>query len=112
MVEAGAGAAGAPYDPLTAVWRLAPGVWPQEGRVAAGERGATDDRAYTLIMPSGRRFEVPEPLYRLAELLEAPRTVPDVAARLGERLGRPISAAQVASLIDEKLADHGVAVRQ
>jgi hypothetical protein len=111
VVESGAVAAGSSQDPLEAVWRLAPGVWPQEGRVVAG-RTVGDDRAYTLIMPSGRRFELTEPLYRLAELLEAPRAVPDVAARLGERLGRPISAAQVASLIDEKLADHGVAIRQ
>jgi hypothetical protein len=111
MVESGAGADGSFQNPLEAVWRLAPGVWPQEGRVAAG-RAAADERAYTLIMPSGRRFELTEPLYRLAELLEAPRAVPDVAARLGERLGRPISPAQVAALIDEKLADHGVAIRQ
>jgi hypothetical protein len=111
MVEPGTGPARSSHDPLEAVWRLAPGVWPQEGQAVTG-RAMADERAYTLIMPSGRRFELTEPLFRLAELLEAPRSVPDVAARLGKRLGRPISAAQVAALIDEKLADHGVAVRQ
>src|SRR5437879_11316724 len=83
MVESGARAAPASQDPLGAVWRLAPGVWPQEGRAVAG-RAEADERAYTLIMPSGRRFELTEPLYRLAELLEAPRSVPDVAARSEE----------------------------
>ncbi len=83
-------------------WILAPGVWPVEG-TAVGIPNGSPAHVYTLVRRDGRRFQVSEPLYRLAELLEARLPLAVVAEKLGERLGRPLGEHQVDRLIREKL---------
>jgi NAD(P)-dependent dehydrogenase (short-subunit alcohol dehydrogenase family) len=63
---------------------------------------------YALLLPNGRRFQVSEPLYRLAELLQTRLPAEEIAARLGARLGRSLSVADVAALVATKLAPEGV----
>ena len=87
-------------------WRLAPGVGLLEGTLAGGEPPGA--RAYALVLPSGRRLQVSEPLFRLAALLQAGLPAEEVAARLSERLGRPLAAADVAALVASKLQPLGV----
>ncbi len=87
-------------------WPLARGVGLLEGTLA-GADGA-GGHVYALVLPSGRRFQVSEPLYRLAELLRGRLPAAEVAAGLGGRIGRPLSAADVATLVATKLAPHGV----
>jgi hypothetical protein len=87
-------------------WRLAPGVGLLEGTLVGGEpEGA---HAYALVLPSGRRLQVSEPLYRLAELLQRPLPPEEVAARLSARLDRPLSVADVATLVATRLQPQGV----
>ena len=90
-------------------WRLAPGVALQEGTVVMGE-GAPAACAYTLIHPSGRRYRMAEPLYRLAELLVGDLPLAEVAQQLSARLNRPLGVADVAGLIESKLAAQGLVV--
>jgi hypothetical protein len=89
-------------------WQLAAGVGLVEGTVI-GAGQAAGRHAYTVVLPSGRRFEVSESLYRLAELLAGRRTLSEITARLAERLGRPFSEAEVAALVERKLASQGIA---
>jgi hypothetical protein len=89
-------------SPQPTEWILAPGVWPVEGTVV-GAPGGCPAHSYTLVRRDGRRFQVSEPLYRLAELLEAGHPLAVVAQKLGERLGRSLDERQVARLIREKL---------
>jgi hypothetical protein len=107
MVELGT----PPRDPgkTTTEWRLAAGVWPVEG-VAFGVPDADAAQVYTLVRPDGRRFQVTEPLYRLAELLEQRLPLATIAVRLSERVGRPLEPSDVATLIERKLAPWGVVV--
>ena len=63
---------------------------------------------YALVLPSGRRFQVSEPLFRLAELLQSHLPAEQIAARLGARLGRPISVADVATLVATRREPQGV----
>ena len=95
-------------SPAPVQWRLAPGVWPVEGTVVGGT-AAPGEHAYTLVLPNGRRYQVSESLYRLAELLASGLSLEEVAARLSERLGRPIAAAEVEALVERKLVPQGIA---
>jgi hypothetical protein len=67
---------------------------------------------YLLVAPSGHRYAVSEPLYRLAELLRRPRPLAEIAATLSTRLGHPLDAPAVAALIESKLAARGLAVME
>ena len=98
----------APSPPAPVQWRLAPGVWPVEGTVVGGT-AAPGEHAYTLVLPNGRRYQVSEALYRLAELLASGRSLEEVAARLSEWLGRPIAAAEVEALVERKLVPQRIA---
>jgi hypothetical protein len=91
----------------TPEWRLAAGVWPVEG-IAFGAPAADAAHVYTLVRPDGRRFQLSEPLYRLAELLEQRLPLATIAVRLSERLGRSLEPSDVASLIERKLVPWGV----
>lgn len=86
-------------------WRLAPGVGLVEGTLLDGQ--GPGQHVYTLVLPSGRRFRVAEPLYRLAELLAGQRSPEEVAAALSARLGRSFGVAEVDGLIETRLAPHG-----
>ncbi len=88
--------------PAGSEWGLAPGVWPVEG-FAIGTPRPEPAHVYTLVRPDGRRFQVSESLYRLAELLEARQSLTAIAAELSGRLGRPLGADDVDRLIREKL---------
>ena len=96
-----------PPTPDPVEWRLASGVWLVEG-TAVGAGAAVDEHVYTLVLPDGRRYQVSEPLYRLAELLECRLSLQEVAARLSERLGRPLTVADVAGLVERKLVPQHV----
>src|SRR3954466_12315220 len=87
-------------------WQLAPGVGLLEGTLAGGE--PVSAHIYALVLPSGRRFQVSEPLFRLAELLRSRLPAEQIAARLGARLGRPITVADVATLVATRLEPLGV----
>lgn len=89
-------------------WPLAPGVSLQEGTLVGDDCAGA--HVYALLLPSGRRFQVSEPLYRLAQLLQTRLPAEEIAARLGARLGRPLSVADVATLVATKLAPQGVVV--
>lgn len=91
-------------------WRLAPGVDLLAGTALSCEqRGRT---LYLLVAPSGHRYAVSEPLYRLAELLRRPRSLAEIAAALSARLGRQLDAPAVAALIASKLAARGLAMAE
>jgi hypothetical protein len=92
--------------PVPHPWPLAYGVGLLEGTLV-GAVGA-GRHAYALVLRDGRRFEVSEPLYRLAELLQGRLSAEEIAARLSARLGRPLSVADVAGLVELKLAPQGV----
>jgi hypothetical protein len=93
--------------PLSAIpWRLAAGVGLLEGTLAGGEPVST--HVYALVLPSGRRFQVSEPLFRLAELLQSRLPAEQIAARLGARLGRSITVADIATLVATRLEPQGV----
>jgi hypothetical protein len=102
MVEPGAPGAPGGAAPEATEWVLAPGVWLVEG-TALGVPNSGPTHVYTLVRPDGRRFQVSESMYRLAELLEARRPLTAIAEQLGERLGRPFGPDQVDRLIREKL---------
>jgi hypothetical protein len=100
----------APATPPEPRWRLAPGVDLLAGTALSGEqRGHT---LYLLVAPSGHRYAVSEPLYRLAELLRSSRSLAEIATALSTRLGRPLDAPAAAALIESKLAAHGLAVAE
>jgi hypothetical protein len=105
MVELGT----PPGEPVetTTEWQLATGVWPVEG-TAVGVADADAAHVYTLVRPDGRRFQLTEPLYRLAELLEQRLPLATIAVRLSERVGRRLEPSDVATLIVRKLAPWGV----
>jgi hypothetical protein len=87
-------------------WVLAHGVGLIEGAlVGSDEPGG---HVFVIVRPDGRRFQVSEPLYRLAELLQGRLSADQVAARLSERLGRSLGASDVATLVETKLAPQGV----
>jgi hypothetical protein len=88
---------------------LAPGVGLLEGTLVGAEPAGA--HVYALVLPNGRRFQVSEPLYRLAELLQSHLPPEEIAARLSARLGRPLSAADVASLVATRLQPQGVVAR-
>src|SRR5581483_5452730 len=71
--------------PTLIPWRLAPGVSLLQGTLAGGEPAGA--HVYALVLPSGRRFQVSEPLFRLAELLQGQLPPEEIAARLSARLG-------------------------
>ncbi|HEY7064644.1 MAG TPA: hypothetical protein VII06_24435 [Chloroflexota bacterium] len=98
--------ADAPPAAVPHPWPLARGVGLLEGTLAGAE--GPGSHVYALVLPSGRRFQVSEPLYRLAELLRGRLPAEEVAARLGARVGRPLSAADLSTLVATKLAPHGV----
>ena len=106
--ETGAPARPAPWPvaPGPHPWRLAPGVGLLEGTLAGGEPAGT--HVYALVLPSGRRFQVSEPLFRLAELLQSALPAEQIAARLAARLGRPVTVADVAILVSTRLEPRGV----
>ena len=87
-------------------WALAHGVGLMEGALVGAE--GAGGHAYVIVRPDGRRFQVSEPLYRLAELLQGRLSADKVAARLSERLGRSLTAADVVTLVETKLAPQGV----
>jgi hypothetical protein len=87
-------------------WQVARGVSLWEGTLAGAEPAGAHVSA--LLLPNGRRFQVSEPLYRLAELLQTRLPAEEIAARLGARLGRSLSVADVAALVATKLAPEGV----
>jgi hypothetical protein len=87
-------------------WQVARGVSLWEGTLAGAEPAGA--HVYALLLPNGRRFQVSEPLYRLAELLQTRLPAEEIAARLGARLGRSLSVADVAALVATKLAPEGV----
>ena len=97
-------------SPENVRWQLAPGVSLLAGTALSGERRGAE--LYLLVAPSGHRYAVSEPLYRLAELLARPRAVAEVAAELAVRLGRPLDPAAAATLIESKLASRGLAVAE
>ena len=105
MVELGT-PAGEPGE-AAAEWQLATGVWPVEG-IAVGVADAEATHVYTLVRADGRRFQLTEPLYRLAELLEQRLPLATIAVRLSERVGRRLEPSDVATLIVQKLAPWGV----
>jgi hypothetical protein len=90
-------------------WRLAPGVWLIEG-TAVGAPQTIPGHVYTLVRPDGRRFQVSQSLYHLAELIEQELTLATIAQRLSERLGRPLAPRDVATLIEQKLLPWGAVV--
>lgn len=92
----------------TIAWRLAPGVGLLEGTLAGGE--PVNAHVYALVLPSGRRFQVSEPLFRLAELLQSRLPAEQIAARLSARLGRALPVADVATLVATRLEPQGVVV--
>ena len=87
-------------------WILARGVSLLEGTLVGGEQAGA--HVYALVLPSGRRLQVSEALYRLAELLQSRLPPEGVAARLGARLGRPLSVDDVAALVATRLRPQGV----
>jgi hypothetical protein len=87
-------------------WPLARGVSLLEGTLVGGEQPGA--HVYALVLPSGRRFQVSEALYRLAELLQSRLPPDEIAARLTARLGRRLTVANVAALVDTKLRPQGV----
>jgi len=91
----------------TTEWQLATGVWPVEG-IVVGVANAEAVHVYTLVRPDGRRFQLTEPLYRLAELLEQRLPLATIAVRLSERVGRRFEPGDVATLIAQKLEPWGV----
>jgi hypothetical protein len=84
-------------------WGLAAGVWLVEG-TAVGAAQGDPAHVFTLVRPDGRRFQVSESLYRLAELLEQRLPLTTIAVRLSEWVGRPLEPSDVATLIERKLA--------
>ena len=93
-------------DPME--WQLAPGVWLVEG-TAVGTNHDRGQHVYTLVRPDGRRFQVSEALYRLAQALEQRQSLTEIAAHMGAYLARPLSAPDVTKLIHQKLVPWGVA---
>ena len=91
----------------TTEWQLATGVWPVQG-IALGVANADAAHVYTLVRPDGRRFQLTEPLYRLAELLEQRLPMATIAVRLSERVGRRLEPGDVVTLIAQKLEPWGV----
>ncbi|HLH26470.1 MAG TPA: hypothetical protein VK066_28450 [Chloroflexota bacterium] len=95
-----------PRSPSPYTWRLAPGVSLLAGTLVGGDQSGV--QVYALVLPNGQRFQVSEPLYRLAELLRSRLPPEEIAARLSARLGRPLGVAEVASLVATRLAPRGV----
>ena len=93
-----------PHAP--AAWALAHGVGLIEGALVGSD--GPGGHVYVIVRPDGRRFQVSEPLFRLAELLQGRLSADQVAARLSERLGRSLGASDVATLVETKLAPQGV----
>jgi hypothetical protein len=87
-------------------WTLVRGVSLLEGTLVGTEQPGT--HAYALVLPSGRRLQVTEALYRLAELLQSRLPPEEIAARLAARLGRPLTVGDVAALVDTRLRPQGV----
>ena len=87
-------------------WALAHGVGLMEGALVGPE--GLGGHTYVIVRPDGRRFQVSEPLYHLAELLQGRLSADEVAARLSERLGRSLTASDVVTLVETKLAPQGV----
>ncbi len=88
-------------------WRLARGVGLLEGTVV-GDSEAAGQHAYTVVLPSGHRYQVGESLYRLAELLAGGLAPEEVAAQLSQRLRRPFTADEVDRLVESKLVARGL----
>jgi hypothetical protein len=87
-------------------WALARGVGLLEGTRVNAEGAA--GQVYALVLPDGRCFEVSEPLYRLAALLQGTWSADEIAARLSEHMGRGVSTDDVARLVEAKLVPQGV----
>jgi hypothetical protein len=94
------------HDPGASPWRLARGVSLLEGTLVGGEPPGT--HVYALVLPTGRRLQVSEALYRLVELLQSRLPPEEIAARLAARLGRSLSAQDVATLVATRLRPQGV----
>jgi hypothetical protein len=109
MVEVGgpaAGDRGAEVPQAPPAWALAHGVGLIEGTLVGPD--GPGGHVFVIVRPDGRRFQVSEPLYRLAELLQGRLSADQIAARLSERLGRSLGASDVATLVETKLAPQGV----
>ncbi len=92
---------------LEGIWRLTPGVGLIEGTLIGPDGPAGP--VYGLFLPDGRRYELSEPLYRLAEQLQGRLSVETIADRLSARLGRTLDAPAVTALIESRLAPRGAA---
>jgi hypothetical protein len=87
-------------------WTLVHGVSLLDGTLVGGDHSGT--HAYALVLPSGRRLQVSEALFRLVELLQSALPPEEIATRLAARLGRPLSVGDVAALVATRLRPQGV----